>query len=248
MKDLGSDIIEQLGWYVYRLIDPRNGETFYVGKGKGNRILQHLKGNIDNCEDKSDLKRVRIREIQHAGLEVGLIIHRHNLHDEATAYAVEAAVIDAYPGLNNRVGGHYSDIFGCRHLREIIAAYKRPEIVVDEPTLLISIGRSFDSAEKDDVYHAVRGVWKISEQKAKKYALVLAHIQGIVAGAFRPTRWLPATQQNFSWLKGDIVGRIGFEGIEAEPEVREKYINKRVPQAFRQKGAANPIRYIDLEH
>jgi hypothetical protein len=25
---------ERLGTYVYRLIDPRNGETFYVGKGK----------------------------------------------------------------------------------------------------------------------------------------------------------------------------------------------------------------------
>jgi hypothetical protein len=28
-------------WYVYELIDPRNGEVFYVGKGKGNRICQH---------------------------------------------------------------------------------------------------------------------------------------------------------------------------------------------------------------
>ncbi|MGK3600290.1 LEM-3-like GIY-YIG domain-containing protein, partial [Escherichia coli] len=28
--------IEHLGWYVYRLIDPRDGSTFYVGKGKGN--------------------------------------------------------------------------------------------------------------------------------------------------------------------------------------------------------------------
>ena len=28
-------IAKRLGWYVYRLIDPRNGETFYVGKGRG---------------------------------------------------------------------------------------------------------------------------------------------------------------------------------------------------------------------
>ena len=27
-------VVEQLNWYVYRLIDPRNGETFYVGKGQ----------------------------------------------------------------------------------------------------------------------------------------------------------------------------------------------------------------------
>ena len=29
---------ESLGRYNYRLIDPRNGETFYVGQGKGNRV------------------------------------------------------------------------------------------------------------------------------------------------------------------------------------------------------------------
>ena len=34
-----QSVIEQLGWYVYRLIDLRNGETFYVGKGKGSQIL-----------------------------------------------------------------------------------------------------------------------------------------------------------------------------------------------------------------
>jgi hypothetical protein len=27
-------VAERLKWYVYRLIDPRNGETFYVGKEK----------------------------------------------------------------------------------------------------------------------------------------------------------------------------------------------------------------------
>ena len=34
----------KMNYYVYRLIDPRNGETFYVGKGKGNRVFQHMKG------------------------------------------------------------------------------------------------------------------------------------------------------------------------------------------------------------
>ena len=34
---------EKLKFYVYRLIDPRNGETFYIGKGKNDRIFQHAK-------------------------------------------------------------------------------------------------------------------------------------------------------------------------------------------------------------
>ena len=32
-------VAERLNWYVYRLTDPRNGETFYIGKGKGDRIF-----------------------------------------------------------------------------------------------------------------------------------------------------------------------------------------------------------------
>lgn len=28
-----KEVAEQLQYYVYRLIDPRNGQTFYVGKG-----------------------------------------------------------------------------------------------------------------------------------------------------------------------------------------------------------------------
>ncbi len=32
-------VCQKIGWYVYRLIDPRNGETFYVGKGNYNRVF-----------------------------------------------------------------------------------------------------------------------------------------------------------------------------------------------------------------
>ncbi|BAS27400.1 hypothetical protein LIP_1553 [Limnochorda pilosa] len=32
-----EEAANELETYVYRLIDPRNGETFYVGRGKGNR-------------------------------------------------------------------------------------------------------------------------------------------------------------------------------------------------------------------
>ena len=35
-----AEVTEQLKYYVYRLIDPRNGQTFYVGKGKGNRLYE----------------------------------------------------------------------------------------------------------------------------------------------------------------------------------------------------------------
>ena len=34
---------QALGRYVYRLIDPRNGETFYVGQGRDDRVFQHVR-------------------------------------------------------------------------------------------------------------------------------------------------------------------------------------------------------------
>lgn len=39
IKKFSKDVKSKLNYYVYMLIDPRNGQTFYVGKGKGNRYL-----------------------------------------------------------------------------------------------------------------------------------------------------------------------------------------------------------------
>jgi hypothetical protein len=82
-------IAEQLGCYVYRLIDPRNGMTFYVGRGRGNRVFAHAAGNnipSDN-EDAEDLKLRTIWAINTAGLHVDHLIHRHGL-DEKSAKEV----------------------------------------------------------------------------------------------------------------------------------------------------------------
>ncbi len=38
-----AEVALRLKTYVYRLIDPRNGETFYVGKGQGNRVFSHIR-------------------------------------------------------------------------------------------------------------------------------------------------------------------------------------------------------------
>ncbi len=240
-------VAAQLKWYVYRLIDPRNGETFYVGKGKADRVFQHAKGVLktNKDEDTAELKSSRIKAILALGLDVGHVIHRHNIETGKIAFQIEAALIDAYPGLTNVVGGHESSDYGCRHVEEIVADYKAEPFKAREPLILISIGKSYE--EGKNVYEAVRSVWRLNKNNAKDYKLVLAHRRGIVVGAFRPKDWLDATKKNFPLLAEDIPGRIGFVGKDAEPEVAKLYINRRVPDKYRRKGAANPVRLIPKE-
>lgn len=238
------EVAEAIKFYVYRLIDPRNGETFYVGKGKNNRVFQHLYQK-EMMPGEEDLKYQRIKEIRAAGLVVIPVIHRHGIENEDAAYAIEAALIDAYPGLSNFQSGHDEGDYGCRHVKEIINEYESPVFEPDEPLILISVRRSFLLADKS-IYDAVRGTWRINIDKAKKYQLVLAHNGGLVIGAFRPQKWLKATKENFPWLLSDE-DRYGFEGVEAEAEVLSRYVNKRVPEKHRRRGAANPVRYVEIK-
>lgn len=241
-----TGVAERLKWYVYRLIDPRNGETFYVGKGKGDRIFQHAKAALTGSkdEDAANLKFQRIKDIEAAGLEVAHVVHMHGIDNEKTALQIEAALIDAYPGLSNRVGGHKADYCGVRHVAEIIADYTAQPFQAQEPLLLISIAKSYEDETKD-VYAAVRGFWRIDPKRAKKVNLVLAHRRGLVLRAFRPDEWLPATKVNFPWLIDDMPERIGFVGKLADPLTSEHYVQKRVPDQYRAKGAANPVRFIE---
>jgi hypothetical protein len=58
-----ADVARKLNWYVYRLIDPRNGETFYVGKGRGNRVFSHIRDETGLKGDDLDNKIKRISVI-----------------------------------------------------------------------------------------------------------------------------------------------------------------------------------------
>lgn len=237
-------VTDKLGWYVYRLVDPRNGETFYVGKGQGNRIFTHSQGALQPTSDEgaSDLKSQRIKEILTIGLEVGHVVHRHGIGSSNMAYQVEAALIDAYPGLTNQVGGHGSDDYGVQHIEEIIRAYGAEPFDVGEPLILISIGVYFNR-EGYSVYEAVRGVWKLDVTRAEKHHLVLARHKGLVVGAYRPDAWLEATPENFPRMEVEEPGRWGFRGKRAD-DVWDDYVGKRVPDRFLKKGAANPVRYV----
>jgi hypothetical protein len=233
-----EEVVSQLGAYVYRLIDPRNGETFYVGKGRGNRVFSHIRAEQGLEGDEFDNKLKRIRDIRLAGLEVAHVIHRHGMDDD-TASEVEAALIDAYPGLTNIAGGEGSDDYGPMHAREIIQRYSFEPAVFHHKAILITVNRT---ASETSLYEATRYAWKISRKRAEQAEVVLPVVRGVIVGAFVADRWLEATPANFPGREA-VPGRLGFVGHEAPGEWKALYIRKRVPEQYRKLGAANPIKY-----
>lgn len=238
-------VAQKLGCYVYRLIDPRTGMTFYVGRGQGNRVFSHAAGKekATDSEDNEALKLKTIWAIRNAGFDVQHVIHRHGM-DEKTAKDVEAALIDAYPGLTNIQGG-FDGSRGVMHADEIIRLYEAPQAEFRHNVILINVNKS---SEDQELLDAVRYAWKISPVKARKYDYVLAVRRGLIIGVFKATEWLPATAENFPDFNragyGPREGRYGFRGTPAADDVQRQYLHKRVPDEHRRPGAANPIRYV----
>jgi uncharacterized protein len=230
-----KEVVDALKTYVYRLIDPRNGETFYVGKGKGNRVFSHIRAEPKLEGDLLDNKMKRIHEIRLAGFEVAHVIHRHGM-DEKTAMEVEAALIDAYPGLTNKAAGSG---YGAMHAKEIITRYCAPPAVFNHKALLINVSRT---ASEIPLYEATRYAWKVDRRKAERAEVILSTLEGLIVGAFVADKWLPATSANFPGRE-DVPGRFGFVGREASADLKHRYVGKRAPDKFRKPGAANPVKY-----
>lgn len=236
-------VAEEIKFYVYRLYDPRNGETFYVGKGVGNRVFSHANGEsviLAEDEDALGANFSRIREIRLSGFNVGHVIHRHGMNEE-TAFEVEAALIEAYPGLTNEVAGHYSGDRGVMHAREIVERYAAEPACFDGvKAILITISRE---VTRQDTYESVRFAWRMSVRKAEQAEYVMAVQNGLIVGVYVPQCWLEATSEHFPG-RASVPGRIGFSGMPADEKEARKYLRKCVPFEMRGKrGAANPVRY-----
>ncbi|MCH8506462.1 MAG: GIY-YIG nuclease family protein [Ectothiorhodospiraceae bacterium] len=90
-------------WYVYFLVDPRDGAIFYVGKGSGRRMYVHRERL---GSDKNHLKAARIEQIIADGHEP--LCRVFDVFDEeGEAFSCERVLIAALRehGLTNLAGG-----------------------------------------------------------------------------------------------------------------------------------------------
>jgi hypothetical protein len=229
IKEFSEAVSERIGYYVYLLKDPRNVSIFYVGKGKGNRLFQHVQCALENAteNDKYNL----IREIHKEGKEVEHFILRHGL-EEKLSLEIESSVIDllGIENLTNSIKGHDTWERGLKTVDEVFQHYDAKAVTFDEPCIIININRLFTrgiSAQK--LYDSTRSSWVVGTSRDKaKFAI--ASYRGLVREVYEIERWQP---------NGD---RWEFIGKVADDKIRDKYLNQSL-ENYIKKGGQNPIRY-----
>ena len=229
--------INALGHYVYMLIDPRDEKPFYVGKGSGTRVFEHIKKAQTNTNVSTE-KYDTIREIINAGREVKHIIVCHGIEIEEEALRMERVLIDAlnycFGNLTNAVLGHGSSQTGIMTTDEIIRLYAaQPLNAIGKDCVLININANYDRCmQANDIYQATRESWRMNTRRLKGIKFVLAEYRGLIVEVFEVESWYPVDKL---W---------GFKGRVATDTIREMYVNKSVAH-LKKNGQSNPIFYGD---
>ena len=251
MKRFSSPVIKELKYYVYMYSNPITDEVFYVGKGKGERIFQHL-DEVGECQ-----KVAYLNELKSQGLQPKLEILIHGLDDELTALRVESSIIDliGIKNLTNKQSGYKSATFGRMSLKQIVALYDKKKVTVDEPVIFIRINQLFRySMSEMELYEYTRGKWKLDPTRASKAKYALAVFEGIIQEVYEIHHWYKAgttfglrleKEQAESDETEQWEGRYEFIGNLAPPEIRNKYKFMSVEHYF-QRGNANPIMYQNV--
>lgn len=249
LKAFSKEVCEELNYYVYRLVDPRNGQTFYVGKGKNNRVFAHARCELKISEDvdynpeldyNDNLKYKTIKAIRDAGLEVIYIIQKYGLN-ERDSFVVESALIDAYSiemKLTNKIKGFNSEEpTNAITLQKRLSAKEYEDSPFNPKYIIIKV-KDYWLSQRKDRYECTRSAWRLNPEQAKKYPYVLSVTGGIVCEVYKVKEW--------HYCEGSS-GRAEFTGEIAEKQVNDLFVGKKIPEKYRKKGQASPFLYCRMD-
>lgn len=214
-------------FYVYELVDPRDGSVFYVGKGVGERAHQHAREARDELIETNKL--ARIRDIEQSSLNVRVrVIGRYET--EAQALSVEATLIHWVYGLTNLTniqGGHggssirnhgrHGEIEGLdipKRTRQPAGVYAQAMKMAREENGIVDFLNEVTSWLSDELDIPFSSVDTSESNKTKAYV----HFEDvrIRIGAFHskePSIWLALEPNDPKQLAGfhEFVEQIGWE-------------------------------------
>lgn len=242
MKQFSQTTKEVLKYYVYILVDPSDNKIFYIGKGKDNRVFDHVACSIN--EEYGNEKLELIRKIHKRGEDVKHFIIRHDLA-EATAYIVESVLIDlltysTFPDIakvSNIAAGHHQWFKGIKTVEEIEMLYSCQPLQVHDimhniMTININTTYNINNERHPNIYESTRKSWRLSERRIQKVEFVMSEYKGIIRAIFKPTRWIKDGN------------RFMFEGEEiTDKRITDIYLHKSVPP--KKLGNRNPIKYFN---
>ena len=241
-------VCEQIGYYVYLLLDGE--DVFYVGKGKGNRVFDHARGAPLPIEGETpeSLKIQRIQSIRSADRGVDVLLVRHGL-TEPEAFLVESVLIDLSSRpisskLTNIAGGHRANTLGYMTAAEVIQLYDAPPIELDDtPLIFLRIPRLwYRGIDPADLFEATRGWWLLNPRRAEQARYVMAVSRGVVREVYEADRWYARERGALGWTDAELRRqRFGFDGSVAAADA-DRWRHRNVVSLF-PKGYQGPVRY-----
>lgn len=265
-EGFSASVQEQIGAYVYALRSPVNGQIFYVGKGKGDRVFAHARGALVDTEP--SLKYDVIREIIARGLKVEAWIVQHGLEDDGSAietshaHQTESAIYGILnlldPTLDNTsfrltnlVAPPSYREFGLRSAEDLIAQYGSPadlslfphQSLLIKPSSTWSLGMSTEA-----LYEVTRGWWRLDHKRVATIRYVFSIPRSVVRAVYEVPQggWRAQREGDHGWGTAKLgVTLRGFDGIDVSNQFSE-LMNKSVDCLFQKKQSNRTnVRYLD---
>lgn len=216
---------DKLKNYVYMYYDSVTKEPFYIGRGKGKRIFNHVSAshNADLAERLAD-----------GSWEVDFLAFGL---DENEAKKVEATCIDliGIDNLLNRNRGTDSRTYGRIGALALMHSLDSEDLDHFPDNLIaVSIKDTYKRYGNDEqaLYESTRGIWALNEEKADAAEYILGVVDSHVVYVMSVAACLAAGSTNY-FLRDDNgfadSNRYEFVGRTASEEIQARYLGKKLP-------------------
>lgn len=259
-----------IGWYVYALTDA-SGRAFYVGKGRRNRVFDHVNevralivsdptGLLARLEEEPDAeieqplgpKFRQIADILKAKREPGMFVIREGLTEEL-ALAIEAAVISVlewqWPGrLTNQVAGHGTAAVGLKSVAELEATKGESFKLASLPEYAEIVGREVAVINVNRRWAEVlSGRASLLEISKGHWRMSLARAEKCPYAIVHSNGIVRGVFRTLRWESSPTInGRVIFVAENDAPLEGHQFSSKNAASLFEPAGARsqNPIRYL----